>query len=500
MTKAYDPRSFITQPTDARHEIRRLNMSSVRSGRRGVRWPGFDPRELRPGILHLGCGAFHRAHQNVFTQRAIELEGEARSPWGVLGVSFRRREISRLLTPQDYLYSVLERGSNGTSAEVVAVLKGLLFAREEQDEIVAAIGAPDTRIVTLTVTPSGYSAVPQPDMPVDAIGLLVAGIAVVRSRGTPPPVLISCDNMPRNGNMLREALVQRAALVSATLSDWIARNVQCPCSVVDRIVPVPTSQDRALAGHMLGVDDLAAVATEPFHQWVIEDFEGPRPRWELAGAEFVSDVSPWEASKLNLLNGTHLAIAFLGILSGVETVCEVVQDPLFAEYARRLMHDEQIPTIPRSDHDLATYARSLLERWRNPNMRHQLQRIARNASEKLRPRLLCSLAHNIEAGRPAPCTMLAIAAWVCCVGRLMPFTGPIEDSAAAGLENLASRFEGDSAALIATILCKRDIFGDVLPDNPGFVRELGQAMEDLRRHGARGAVSRIVSTSIGICA
>jgi fructuronate reductase len=251
---------------------------------------------------------------------------------------------------------------------------------------------------------------------------------------------------------------------------------------------------------MLGVDDMAAVATEPFCQWVIEDFEGPRPRWELAGAEFVSDVSPWEASKLNLLNGTHMAIAFLGILSGLETVSEVVQDPLFAGYASRLMNDEQIPTIPRSDHDLAAYARLLLERWRNPNMRHQLLRIARNASEKLRPRLLCSLAHNIEAGRPAPCTMLAIAAWVCCVGRMMPFTGAIEDSAAAGLENLASRFGGDSAGFLASILSRRDIFGDVLTDDPRFVRELGQAMEGLRRHGTRGAVTRIVSSRIGVCA
>ena len=500
MTKAYDPRLFVPQSKAAPHEIKRLSMSSIGAGRRGVRWPGFDPRELRPGILHLGCGAFHRAHQNVFTQRAVELEGCANSPWGVVGVSFRSKEVRQLLAPQEFLYSVLERGCDDTSAEVVGVLKGLLFAKEEQAAVIAAISDPRIRIITLTVTPSGYSAAPQSDPSADAIGLLVAGLAAVRSRGASPPVLISCDNMPGNGQVLHDALVQRAALGSGTLSDWISRNVQCPCSVVDRIVPVPTAADCTVASQMLGVHDLAAVATEPFRQWVIEDFEGPRPRWELAGAQFVSDVSPWEASKLNLLNGTHLAIALLGILSGLETVSDFVQDPLFADYAWRLMHDEQIPTIPKSDHDLVAYARLLLERWRNPKMRHQLQRIARNGSEKLQPRLLASLAKNVAAGRPAPCTVLAVAAWVCCMGRLMPFDCSIEDKAGPALEDLAASVGRDAARFVDGLFRSQDIFGDELPHVTRFARELGDAIECLKVHGARGAVSRLVSTPAMACA
>jgi fructuronate reductase len=496
MNKAYSPEFFVGDRT-AHQGTKRLSMESIGSIRRGVRWPGFDPREVSPGILHLGCGAFHRAHQNIFTQRAIELDGCARSRWGVVGVSFRSRQANQLLAPQEFLYSVLERGCEEISAEVVAVLRGILFAKEEQAKVIAAISDPRIRIVTLTVTPSGYSADPEHGLSPDAVDLLVGGLAAVRAKGARPPVLISCDNMPRNGRLLRDALVRRAALSNSSLGDWISQNVQCPCSVVDRIVPVPTSAERAAARRILGVHDLAAVATEPFRQWIIEDFDGPRPRWELAGAEFVSDVSPWEASKLNLLNGTHLAIAFLGILAGCKTVSDFAQDSTFARYACRLMQDEQLPTIPKSDHDLVAYSDQLLERWRNPRMRHQLQRIARNGSEKLQSRLLASLSKNIAAGRPAPCTVLAVAAWVCCMGRLMPFDCAIEDKSSTRLEELAANVGGDSAQFLQSILGRRDIFGDELPQMPGFVQELGQAIERLKVCGAREAVSRVVSTPLG---
>jgi fructuronate reductase len=385
---------------------------------------------------------------------------------------------------------------------VVGVLRGHLFARDQQAQVIAALKNPKIRIVTLTVTPSGYSE-DSPDLErgagqsADALGLLVAGLAGVRAQGTRPPVLISCDNIPRNGQRLRGALIRRAGLGSPSLGNWINQNVQCPSSVVDRIVPVPTPQDGAEARRLLGVDDLAAVATEPFRQWVIEDFEGPRPRWELAGAKFVSDVSQWEASKLSLLNGTHMAIAYLGILAGLHTVSECALNPLLARYAFRLMLDEQVPTIPKSDHDLASYCGQLLERWRNVNMMHQLQRIARNGSEKLESRLLCSLVKNMSAGRPAPCTMLAVAAWVCCTGRLMPFDCNIEDSAGPTLERFAAASGGDTRRFVQSLLCRRDIFGGTLPDVPAFRDQLIQAIECLKLNGARAAVARVVSATRG---
>jgi fructuronate reductase len=249
---------------------------------------------------------------------------------------------------------------------------------------------------------------------------------------------------------------------------------------------------------LLGLQDLAAVATEPFRQWVIEDFEGPRPRWEEAGAKFVSDVSPWEASKLTLLNGTHMAIAFLGMLSRLETVSEFFSEPLFRSYASRLMFDEQLRTIPKSDHDLISYCNELLERWQNRNMVHRLDRIARNGAEKLQARLLNSLAKNMAAGRPAPCTMLAIAAWACCTARILPFAGALEDHSGPRLERLRATSAGCTGEFVQRLLGMQDIFGSELPLIPAFRKELAQAIDLLKLFGARGAVSRLVPLPTGV--
>ncbi|CCD91838.1 Mannitol dehydrogenase domain [Bradyrhizobium sp. ORS 375] len=490
MTKAFHRSIFTARLGDLPRPIPRLNLSSARPHTPQVRWPSYDPTRLQPGILHFGCGAFHRAHQNVFTQRAIELEGASASRWGVVGVSFRSRKVRQALAPQDLLYTVMERADDSSRADVVGVLRGLLFAGDQRARIIAMLSDPQIRIVTLTVTPSGYAS--ENAASTDPVGLIVDGLATVRDQRSAPPVLISCDNIPHNGRRLRDALIQRADQRSAALGDWISRNVQCPSSVVDRIVPVPTSADSAAASGLLGLQDLAAVATEPFRQWVIEDFDGPRPQWEQAGALFVPDVTPWELSKLNLLNGTHMAIAFLGMLAGLETVSDVILDPLFRRYAARLMRDEQIPTIPKSDHDLASYSDLLLRRWRNRKIVHQLGRIARNGSEKLQARLLASLASNIATGRPAPCTMLAIAAWACCTAGILRFSGTFVDEAAPGLQRLSVTSGGETSAFVQMLLSREDIFGRELPGNPRFGQELARAIDSLKRFGARGAVSKIV--------
>jgi fructuronate reductase len=484
------------------HDSRQLNLSEWRREQSRVRWPSFNPCALEAGILHFGCGVFHRAHQNVFTQRAIELERQTSSAWGVLGVSFRGKQAKQLLAPQDFLYTVLEREQDRTIAEVVGVLKGILFAQDEQEAVIAAIKRPQTRIITLTITPSGYLT-PEPDrnppsrQPPDAIGLLVAGLAAVRVKGTPPPVLISCDNIPGNGRQLRRALVNRARSCSPSLGSWIDRNVQFPSSVVDRIVPTPTSADSAAASGLLGISDLAAVGTEPFRQWIIENFDGPRPPWASAGAEFVSDVSPWEESKLRLLNGTHMAIAFTGLLAGHKTVSDTVLDPPFGRFACRLMIDEQVPSIAKSDHDLHSYCDQLLRRWRNVTMMHQLDRIARHGSEKLHPRLIASLSRNMADGRAAPCTILAVAAWICCTGRLMPTAAPIEDKAKDEIQQAASCSGGDTRRLVQLLLPKAEIFGRDASRSPALEQQLSNAVQFLRLHGIRRAVSRVLEIPRG---
>jgi fructuronate reductase len=489
-------------------------MSTLERSPPWVRRPKFEIAKLKPGILHLGCGAFHRAHQAVYTQRAIEAAGGAEpAPWGIVGVSLRSRGLRDVLKPQNGLYTVLERGPEGLAAEIVGTLRGFCFAPEEPARLYAHFRNPDIRIVTLTVTASGYCldattgrlSVTHPDVVADlgaseprsTLGVLVKGLAEVRAAGRRPPVIISCDNLASNGGTLRQALIDSAALRDDALASWIAASVQFPSTMVDRIVPALSELDPVDTDSLVGLTDGATVSTEPFRQWVIEDFEGPRPDWSSAGAEFVGDVAPWEASKLRLLNGTHMAIAYLGLLSGMKTVSAFAQDPVFAEYAKRFMLAEQMPTLPPSGHDIRAYSRELLDRWKNPGIAHQLVRVGRNGSEKLQTRLLASIAENLRSGRPARWTILAVAAWICCV------SGAVGRGAAVGVEDPLSRVlarlgadaGGDPDRLVAGFMALNQIFGEDLPRNEAFRTELRDAVAAIQQRGPREAVSALLASA-----
>jgi fructuronate reductase len=479
---------------------------------RSVARPRFDVEALHPGILHLGCGAFHRAHQAVFTQRALQAGNTAApEPWGIVAASLRKPDMRNALRPQHGLYTVLERGPQGLRAEVVGTVREILYAPEERAVLMARFVDPDIHIVTLTVTSAAYCidtvtghlSVRHPDIqrdlcsnvPQSALGILVEGLARVRRAGLRPPVVMSCDNLAGNGRVLRQAAMDYAALRDDSLAAWIGASVQFPCSMVDRIVPVVTEADQADAAAVLGFQDAAPVSAEPFRQWVIEDFEGPRPPWEEAGAEFVQDVGPWEASKLRLLNGTHMAIAHLGALSGLRTVAEFVADPAFGSYALRFMLREQLPTMPPSNHDIATYAHQLLQRWRNPGIVHQLTRVGRNGSEKLRDRLLASLRENLAAGRPAPCTTLAVAAWICCASGCTGRSEPVqmEDPLDQRLKAIGREAGADAERLTDLMLGVEEVFGTELPHCETFRTDLAQAVGALQRGGPRAAVIGIMA-------
>ncbi len=491
--------------------LARLSLATLDRLPPSVRRPGFDVSSLQPGILHLGCGAFHRAHQAFFTQQAIEAEsGPDPSTWGIIGASLRRPGIRDALRGQDGLYTVLERGADAVRARVVGTVRDVVFAPEAPDALMRHFADPAIRIVTLTVTSSAYCldtagrldaghADVQRDLhspsPQSAVGVLVAGLAEVRRQGRRPPVVMCCDNLAANGRVLRQAAIDYAALRDDGLAGWIGSAVQFPCSMVDRIVPSATAEDMEDAALLLGVSDSAAVATEPFRQWVIETFEGPRPQWEAAGATYVADVEPWEASKLRLLNGTHMAIAYLGALAGLRTVSDVIAEPVFAAYALRFMLQEQMPTLPPSGHDIEAYAHELLERWRNPGIAHQLGRVGRNGSEKLQMRLLASIADNLKAGQPTPCTTLAVAAWICCasgrVGRCCPVE--IEDPGSGRMRVLGAAAGDDAERLAAAALDAGGVFGTELPRDAAFRAELARAVAMLQQYGAIGAVSALMA-------
>jgi fructuronate reductase len=303
-------------------------------------------------IVHLGLGAFHRAHQAVYTQDA--------GGWEICGVAWRSRAVVDALRASGGRYTVISRGPDGDEAREITVIRDTIVATEEPDAVVARIAAPETHVVTLTITEGGYERG-------GILELLARGIA---ARDGAPLTVLSCDNLPRNGEVLRQLLGDVAAF---------------PCTMVDRIVPTPK-------------DPLTVVA-EPFSQWVIEDaFAGPRPAWERAGAQIVPDAGPYEALKLRLLNASHSALAHLGLPKGHETVAEAIADPELEAFVRRLLEEELIPTVP-AELDPEGYAERMLERFRNPRIEHRLEQIASGAEHKIAQRLLPAADELRAAGR-----------------------------------------------------------------------------------------------------
>jgi fructuronate reductase len=440
----------------------------------------FDRARPAPGIAHLGCGAFHRAHQAWFTQRALDAEfGE----WGIVAVNLRGPSVPDALNAQDHLYTLITRGTSGETDEIVGAIVEALYAPAEPARVVARLADPAIRIVTLTVTEKGYCHVPAtgdldtrhpdivadlatPETPRSAIGFLVAGLAARRARGHAPPAVVSCDNLPGNGRVLAKLVSQFAELRDPKLAAWIAANVAFPATMVDRIVPATTAADRAGLLTRAGYTDRACVVAEPFAQWAIEDWDGPRPAWARVGVRIVPDVAPYERAKLRLLNGAHSLLAYRGLLAGHATVAEAMADPALARAARALMAEAAAALAPVPGLDLAAYAEKLCGRFENPGMRHRLAQIAMDGSQKLPQRLLGTIAESLEAGRPCPEAMAAVAAWIEFARRQ---GAKLDDPLAARLAQ-ARDLDG--------FLAVEAVFGRDLPRDPrfrdGIARELAR--------------------------
>jgi fructuronate reductase len=372
--------------------------------------PRVDPRELDVGIVHLGLGNFHRAHQAVYTEDAPE-------PWGICGVTMRRRDTVDLLAPQDGLYSLLTRGPSEDSVRVVGVLREVFSAAEHPARLRDRLAAPSTHVVTITVTELGYDL---------AAAHLVGGFAARRDAGVEVPLaVVSCDNLPRNGRLVRERVL--AACRDDDLAAWVDDHVTFPSSMVDRMVPTPTAADRSDASRLIGADDLAAVVAEPFSQWVLEDrFGGPRPAWEQAGVLLVPDAGPYETMKLRVLNGSHSALAYLGLAAGFETVAEAVSDPGLEEFVRALVAEELRPTLaPVPGIDLDAYVDDVFARFANPRIAYRLEQIAGGGEAKVQQRLLPPARELLAAGREPVRIWRVLAAWLRWEGR--PLDDPLVD-------------------------------------------------------------------------
>ncbi len=455
------------------------------------------------GIVHLGLGAFFRAHGAIYIAEAMAKSG---GDWGITGVSLQSPGTRDRLRPQGWAYTALELTPEGERPQVMTVLRDVLVAPEDPQAVLDAMAAPEIRIVSLTVTEKGYCHEPatgrlnraHPDiahdlehpLPKSAPGFLVRALQARRAAGLAPFTVMCCDNLPENGRVVRGVVLELAGLIDPELADWIAGAGAFPATMVDRIVPATTPADLDRLAALAGYRDEAPVMHEPFRQWVIEDdfVGGARPDLAGVGAQLVQDVTPFEHMKLRMLNGTHSALAYLGYLAGYETIAETVADPDFAAYVKDLWRDEIIPVLtPPPGEDLHAYAEALHGRYANPAIRHRTWQIAMDGSQKLPQRILGTIAESRAAGRAVPGLTLAVAAWMRYSSGRDEHGQPIEvkDPLAA---RLAGLWQDDPAQTVAQFLALAEVFPPALRGDAGFADDLTTALSGLIRNGAKASL------------
>jgi fructuronate reductase len=488
-------------------DMNRLNNTTVATLPAAVGRPAYDRRALKNGIVHLGIGAFMRAHMAAATEAAMAA-GDLR--WGIVGVSLRQADTRDALAPQDGLYTLAirdgdDQGQPRQRLQVIGAVRALLVAPENPQAVLDAIAATDTRIVSLTVTEKGYCHDPatgalrldhpdiahdlaHPQAPRSAIGMLVYGLQLRHARGLGPLTLMSLDNLPANGRVLRADVLRFAEEIDSTLRLWIEGQCRFPCSMVDRIVPKTTDGDRTTVSQALGCTDAWPVLGEPFFDWAIEDeFAADRPDWTLGGARFVPDAEPFERLKLRMVNGTHSSIAYLGAMAGWQTVDVAIGQPALREHIEALMRDEIEPTLEHLPGlDLAVYRHNLLARYANPALAHRTQQIAMDGSQKLPQRLLGTVRDRLAKQLPIPRMALGLAAWMHYLRGVdeLGQTYCIDDPHAAALTALYQQTlgHGVSPQTVQAMLAYAPVFGD-LAGNAALTSALVPVLQSLQTQG-----------------
>jgi mannitol-1-phosphate/altronate dehydrogenase len=465
--------------------------------------PTYDRSALVPSVVHMSVGGFSRAHQLTYLDDVAERR--ISSDWGVIGVGLRSRTMKEALAPQDHLYTVVERSPDGERARVVGVMIDYHFAPDDPSRVLDVLADPRTRMVTMTITDAGYRVDPgtgvfdaddddlrwdleHADRPRTVFGFLVEALDRRRRAGIPPFTVVSCDNVHRNGEVARAAVVGFARRRDEVLARWIADRASFPSSMVDRITPHTAPEEREAVARRYGLRDRWPVITEPFSQWFIEDdFCNGRPPLDQVGVQFVPDVGAYELMKTRLLNASHCALGYLGSLAGYASIDQLMVDDLFVEYAEVLLEDEVGPLVPEPDGiDLELYKRMLLLRFANPAIADGLDRLCRRGSAKMPLHVLPSLRQALAEGRPNAMLTLAVAAWFRYLagrtddGRVIVVEDPLADR----LQRLARRGATDPRPLLA----ERSIFGD-LGDDPWLVARLTSLLRRLEASGVRAVLA-----------
>ncbi|NER81188.1 MAG: mannitol dehydrogenase family protein [Leptolyngbya sp. SIO1D8] len=495
-----------------------LNEASLSQQWEQVRLPQYDRKAVINGIVHIGVGGFHRAHQALYLDNYLEYAiaqtstSEPLSQWGICGVGLLQHDqkMRDILQAQDGLYTLIERSPEQDTARIIGAITQYLFAPDDPQAVIDAIAHPHCRIVTLTITEGGYYVVEgtgefdadhptiqhdlqHPNQPIGVYGFLTAALKRRRQNGLPPFTVLSCDNIQGNGNVVGKMLTAFATLQNPELGQWIAKNITFPNSMVDRITPATTLDDIQTVRDQFGIQDGWPVVAEPFIQWVVEDnFCAGRPNWESVGVQMTDDVHPYERMKIRLLNASHLLIGYLGSLLGYTYTSEAMANVLIRAATVCLM-DEVISTLqPLPGIDITAYQHTLIERFSNPKVRDQLARLCLNSSDKLPKFLLGSLRDKLEQGGSIKYLSFTIAAWFRYLngqderGRMLLIDDPMAD-----VLTKQAQFGGSDPT---PLLSLTTLFGD-LPKSAEFTDAVANHLQQLYTLGTEEALTELLSKS-----
>ena len=488
--------------------MKRLNRYHIDRLLAGVATPSYDYRSCGRGILHFGIGAFHRAHQAMYTDMAMGVNG---GNWKIIGVSLRNPSVKKRLAPQDYLYTIAEIKEPSPNYRLIGSVDEVIFAPADGDYILRCMADTNIRIISLTVTEKGYHQNPathalqweDPEIchdleggkiPQTAIGYLVKGLAARRKKGLAPFTIMSCDNLPENGDTLRKVVLEFASLINDKLTSWIEREVSFPCSMVDRIVPPTTEADISKAELYLGIRDEALIVSEPFCQWVIEDeFPEGRPAWDQVGVIFSSEVILFEKMKLRLLNGAHSTLAYLGYLAGKKTIVDCMQWPELKKLIQVLLVKEVSPTLSNlQGFNVADYIDALLQRFSNPGLNHSTWHIAMDGSQKIPQRLLHTIQEQLSFSGESQIDILclAVAGWMryVCGKDELGVAINVEDPLVSLLTLQTESFATQPEVVVNNLLGIKEIFGSELPANLSFKTKVEEAFCSLSSIGVQKTV------------
>ena len=488
-------------------QLKAANLSSLDPN---IRVPKYDRQKVGQSIMHVGVGGFHRAHQALYMDDLFHQGGDLQ--WGYCGVGLLKHDarIRDVMLSQDCLFTLVERSLEGDQARIIGSIVNFLFGPDDPQKVIEQMASPQTRIVSLTITEGGYYIdqstgeldAKHPDIQYDlahphepgcSFGYLLEALDRRRLRGLPPFTLMSCDNIQSNGEVARKMLTAFAELRDPVFRNWLSENCVFPNSMVDRITPATTDEHRNLVKEKFKIDDGWPVMTESFKQWVIEDHFGQgRPAWESVGAQMTTDVLPYEKMKLRLLNASHQALCYIGMLLGYQLVHETMEDQDIRKLVKKMMDDEVTPILSEVPGvDLADYKRTLIERFANPAIRDQLSRIGIYGSSGIPKFVLPSVEDELKRGGPIKLLSFTVASWFRYLngldesGKEMPMLDPM----AATLRERAKAAGKDARRLLAM----REIFSEELANAPAFVKEVSDILNSFYSEGARSTLVKSIA-------